>query len=555
MRKSLQAYFGLPDRGVGEGDSPGVDGARAWWSSVVLLLGVLTIPFVVAQVPPLTDYPNHLARCYVLAFGGSDPVLSRMFSAHWQIIPNIAIDLILPALMHIFSPFVAGRIVLAFCVIAPTSGAIALSRALFGRRSFWQLTAGFAAFNVLFLMGFMNFCLAIGVAMWGAAGWIHFRERSTWTAVAIGTVVGISAFFFHIMGLFFYGLLVGCYEVFAILDGGLQTAHQRWHALKRVLIAAVPLIAPFLLYLQSPLGRVAGGVEWTSYRRKFYSLFIPFLGYSLPLDFLVVAPVLGFLGYCLWKKKAWISRPIALCCCLLLLLYAVLPQTVKGGFWVDSRMPAMLGFVLFAGFLPRGFSARQQAMVASLFAVLFVTKVGFITQVWHSAQRDVRSVREVISHVDPASMVLVADVPRVDNPAWFDAMPRSRNISLLNPTYWHLAAFVTLDRRAFWPTVFAIDAQQPIRVLDPYRANMGSGAVPPNYEFLAARNLPADEMRLFPFIANWSNRFDYLLVLNAEGARDLNQFLPDKLELVDRRGLAALFRIKRSRSDLRASIR
>ena len=106
-------------------------------------------------------------------------------------------------------------------------------------------------------------------------------------------------------------------------------------------------------------------------------------------------------------------------------------------------------------------------------------------------------------------------------------------------------------RRARTPST---DAQQPIRVLDPYRANLGSGAVPPNYEFLAAHNLPADEMTRFPFIANWNDRFDYLLILNAEGARDLNQFLPDKLELVDRRGLAALFRIKRLKSNLQASI-
>jgi hypothetical protein len=112
-----------------------------------------------------------------------------------------------------------------------------------------------------------------------------------------------------------------------------------------------------------------------------------------------------------------------------------------------------------------------------------------------------------------------------------------------------------LDRRAFWPTIFAIDAQQPIRVLEPYRANMGAGAVPPNYQFLAAPNLPADEMRHFPFIANWSDRFDYLLVLNAEGAGDLNHFLPDKLELVDHQGLAALFRIKHWKSDLRAAAR
>ncbi len=536
-----------------EDKESGVPSPRAWWTSVALLLGALTIPVFAAQVPPLTDYPNHLARCYVLAFGNTDPILSRMFSAHWQIIPNIAIDLLLPALMHVFSPFTAGRIVLAVCLLLPTSGTIALSCALFRRRSFWQLTAGFAAFNVLFLMGFMNFTLSIGVALWAAAAWIHFRERDPWLAVAIGTLVATPTFFFHIMGLFFYALLVACYEVFAIGDHGIRTSAERVNALKRIGMAAIPLIIPFILYLNSPLENAGGAVEWTSLRRKAYSLLIPFLGYSLAIDLLVIAPIVGFLIYCLYSKKAWISRPLALCFCVLLINYAILPQTIKGGFWVDSRMMAMLGFVIFAGFVPRGLTARQEAVLASVIAVLFLVKVGFIADVWRSSQRDVNSVREVVSQVEPGSMVLEADVTKDENPAWFAAMPLGRNISLLNPTYWHLGAFVLLDRHAFWPTIFAIDSQQPIRVLDPYRESMGGGSAPPDYHFLDARQLPTEEKQRFPFIANWTNHFDYLLVLNAEGARDLDRFLPDKLELVNRKGVAALFRVRQSGAGLRAS--
>src|SRR6202047_3269412 len=112
-------------------DMVAVDRPLVWWTSLALMFAALSVPVLAAPVPPLTDYPNHLARCYVLAFGGSDPVLRQMFSAHWQIIPNIAVDLILPRLMHVFAPLLAGRIMLAFCLLAPTTGAIALSRAYF----------------------------------------------------------------------------------------------------------------------------------------------------------------------------------------------------------------------------------------------------------------------------------------------------------------------------------------------------------------------------------------------------------------------------------------
>ena len=348
-----------------EDKESGVPSPRAWWTSVALLLGALTIPVFAAQVPPLTDYPNHLARCYVLAFGNTDPILSRMFSHTGKLF------LILPSTCcyRRCDPSVSHsrrRVCGDLSFALPTSGTIAFSCALFRRRSFWQLTAGFAAFNVLFLMGFMNFTLSIGVALWAAAAWIHFRERDPWLAVAIGTLVATPTFFFHIMGLFFYALLVACYEVFAIGDHGIRTSAERVNALKRIGMAAIPLIIPFILYLNSPLENAGGAVEWTSLRRKAYSLPIPFLGYSLAIDLLVIAPIVGFLIYCLYSKKAWISRPLALCFCVLLINYAILPQTIKGGFWVDSRMMAMLGFVIFAGFVPRGLTARQEAVLASV---------------------------------------------------------------------------------------------------------------------------------------------------------------------------------------------
>ena len=89
----MQRVPGVPvEESVEEAAIPAVDRPVVWWIAMVLLFAALAVPLLVAQVPPLTDYPNHLARCYVLAFADSDPVLGRMFSTHWQIIPNIAID-------------------------------------------------------------------------------------------------------------------------------------------------------------------------------------------------------------------------------------------------------------------------------------------------------------------------------------------------------------------------------------------------------------------------------------------------------------------------------
>jgi hypothetical protein len=536
--------FGATRISVDEGhDNAWVNRAAVWWISVAALLAGLQIPVLLAQVPPVTDYPNHLARCYALAFLNQDPVLGRMFSAHWQIIPNIAIDVMLPGLMHLFSPLTVGRMMLGLCLLVPTSGAIALSCAVFRERSFWQLSTGFIAFQVMFLMGFMNFCFAIGVALWGAAAWVYLRERKAWLAVSIGVVLAVLAFFSHLMGFFFYALLVGCFELFAIADAGVGTAAQRVNAAKRIVIASVPLILPVILYLRSPLEKVAGPIATGSRLRKLYGLLIPFLGYSLKLDLLVVAPAFVLFVYCLVAKKAWLSRPAVLCAGILAVAYVALHDEMKGGWWVDKRMVVMLAYAAVAGFLPRGLSGRQQNIAAAILALMLSAKIALISVAWERSQEDVRNVRQVIANVEPGSRVLDVDVKKADNPEWFATMPLGREISLMSPTYWHLPGFVLLDRRAFWPTIFAIDAQQPIRVKPPYRDILGVGSGPPDYKWLEADNRPANALENYPFLQNWQQRFDYVLLLNAEGAGDLSQYEPGKLQLLKRQGIAALLRV------------
>jgi hypothetical protein len=69
-------------------------GDRAWWLALTTLCLVLLAPLLIVDVPPLLDYPNHLARAFVLASLPADPILARFYAAHWSIIPNLGLDII-----------------------------------------------------------------------------------------------------------------------------------------------------------------------------------------------------------------------------------------------------------------------------------------------------------------------------------------------------------------------------------------------------------------------------------------------------------------------------
>jgi hypothetical protein len=519
--------------------------ASTWWTSLVLMLTALLAPVIVTPVPPLTDYPNHLARCYLLAFGQSDAVLSQMFSAHWQIIPNIAVDLVLPAMMRVFPPLMAGRVMLAFCLLLPTSGAVALSYAYFRRRSFWQLAAGFAAFNALFLMGFMNFELAIGFAMWGAAAWIYNREKAPVATVTSAVVIGVVVFFFHLFGFCFYALLLGSYELSILVGGDFRHFPSARYALKRCGLLTIALLIPIFLYLKSPLERVEESARWPHLAQKVANFFGSFLQYSSVFDILTIVPLIAFVVYCIMHRRARVSSAALMCAVVLFAIYIVMPRGMKGTFFLDIRLPVMLGFMLFAGFMPTNLSSRQRSAAVLVFATLFVARIAFVTDVWVRSQRDVEDLRHVIEAVPEGSRVLAADVVCSDNPAWCASMPISRRLPELTPTYWHLASFVLLDRHAFWPNIFAEDAKQPVRIEGAYRELQAVDSPPVNYLELASTSIPPSELKRFPFLPQWSKQFDYVLVLNAEGAGDLEHFLPDKLQLIDRQGIAALFAVRK----------
>ena len=144
----------------------------------VVMLTVASIPIATHQLPPLSDYVNHLARTHVIDAIGTDPDLGRYYAVDWQIIPNLMIDIIVPVLHRFMSVYLAGQIftIAAFVLIA--SGTLVFSRALNGRWSLLPLIALPLLYNGVLLVGVMNYVFGIGLALWALAAWVTLRDRA-----------------------------------------------------------------------------------------------------------------------------------------------------------------------------------------------------------------------------------------------------------------------------------------------------------------------------------------------------------------------------------------
>ena len=515
----------------------------AWWACFAAALAVLLAPLAIAEVPPLTDYPNHLARAYVLAFGQEDAHLSQFYGQRWAVIPNLAVDLLLPALLKVMPVHLAGRAVLGLILLLNYAAIIVYSRVAFGRRSYWPLAAALMAYNALFLMGFMNFLIGQGFALLAAAAWAAHRDRHPVLTVAGTALAATGVFFCHIFGLVFLAILVGSRE--------LTTVCQRWRqeerpvrlAASRGAAAGAVFLPSAALYLRAPLSETGGEVLWLTVYWKVKNLTEPFMNYHGIPDKLTTAAVLGFLAACLWRRALRVHAASAVAVAACLLLYGAAPYAMKEGAYVDSRFPIMIGALLFAGFLP-ALSRRAGSVVALAVAALFLARMAMLAAAWWGHDREIADIRETMAPVEPGSRVLVATVDPQVNPAYWAGRGRRSVVADFSRTDLHLGALLTIERHAFWPHLFTLASQQPLVVLPPFDKLSAPGAVAPDYHLLDPDADPARYGRRSPHLAGWTAKFDYVLLLNAGGADGMSAFLADRLEPLTGNRTAALYRVR-----------
>jgi hypothetical protein len=528
----------------------------SFWLVFAIAACVLVAPLFTIDVPPIVDYPNHLARLYITAHGSSDPWLSHMYKQQWAIIPNLGIDLLVPWTLSFLPLYLAGRIMLALTLLLPVIGTIAYHRALFGGSSFWPLSSFIVAYNLVFLLGFHNLLLSYGIALLSAVIFYKTMRGNAIINTVITAACAIVTFFTHIVGLALLIAIISVHKIFYIVESWPNSRRVGRAAFVQGCGFGIIVLGPLGLYLASPLAAAPIGNSWIGGIDKLKFLLAPVLNYCPALDLMTMGSLIVVFIVCMTFGRITISRQVCVLAVALFIAYPYLPFETKTTTFVDVRFVAFLGFLVFCLFTPRELPRTIIMTVSILLISLFLLRMGVVARVWYDQRQDLADLRHAIKPIEPGSRVLVVTVsgPGADkfmaggDPALQPEAPKGRFLSIIGtPTYWYIAALVTIERHAFWPLLFSSNNKQPLEVLPPYQEISVSNGSLPLYQGLALDDIPTRELKDFPYVANWRSRFDYVLVLNAGVAGDLRNFLPDRLEYLDQTGFAALFRIKKKR--------
>jgi hypothetical protein len=440
------------------------DVSAAWWFTLAALCFVLLAPLSLTDVPPLLDYPNHLARLFILANSG-DPTLSRFWQPHWAIIPNLALDLAVPPLMHILPVHMVGRMVLGVLIVLPVLGAAAYHRALTGRLSFWPLGSTLFVYNAEFLRGFLNFIASVGIALLLGAVWMAWRESRAVRTILISAAGAVALFFCHLVGLVFFAILIGGHELAALRDAGFRAGAL----LKRAIAAAAVFVIPLMLYASSGLRHTDSHAAFRDIGGKAHIALTPVINYVWPLDLMSAALCVAVPLWCLSMRWCRVPLQAAVTCIALLALFAALPFAFKGTFDLDTRFIVMAAFTIPGAMVPIAPPPRALRAIASAFLLLFAVRMAVVMVAWGHWSHELAAFREVTAQVQPGDAVMTVAVHPGNRSNSFFTGATPRRLSDNTPVDGHLPALLVIEHHAWWPFLFDDPSQQPIESREPYR--------------------------------------------------------------------------------------
>jgi len=423
------------------------------------LLSILALtPVAIVTLPPILDYPNHMARMHILAALPSTAELARYYAIHWTVAPNLALDATVPWLVGIASVEDAMRLSLAFILLGLAGGCLALHRVAFGRWSLWPLTGFLLLYNRMLLWGFLNYLAGLALALWAVAAWLALERRSAALRVIVGMVMATTIYLAHLAAF-------GCYALAIIVLSLTPFEPDRSPApkLRRAFFTLITLIPAAALFLMSPTVGAPTAVDYGNPLRKFDLPVSLFDNYNRIFDgatfaVLLIAAIIGLIrgSIVLHPRMRW-------CLIALLMAFVLLPSRLLSASGIDHRLPIAIGFIFIATTDWTGLDPRRMRIVGGMLIGLLLIRMTVIGAVWLRADQEYALLRPGLDRIMTGDAVAIAAPAR---------SVQAGGIPLL-----HFPTLAVIDRNAFVPTVFADPLQQPVRLTE-LGARLGAEVVP-----------------------------------------------------------------------------
>lgn len=474
----------------------------------LLLLGLLLMVMMFPVGLP-RDYPNHLARTHIEAFIWSDPGLQRHYALSFSIIPDLAMDMVIPWLAHLIGTWKAGAVTIWLALALPPAAGLILAK-LFHHRVTWLSLAGFLmVFNVSVEWGFVNYVLASGISLLGFGLWTQLRPG--WRRTLIFAPFGLFLSLNHALAFLFFGFLALVWELAAFSGRERGTTPV---FLQRLVAFDLPAMLPAMaLILAATLGAAdlpRGTADFFSLSQKVHALPASFSFFNVGLGLVIFWAVAGLAFLGVRRGYLVIERKLGIVLLAALALNILMPTSVLGIWGLHLRFWAPMVILFFASATISATAPASVLRGAGL-VLAVLTSLTMMNGAWQMARFNMQaqSVRDLIGEMPEGARVLTA----------FDDGPLLDFAFII-----HADGIAVIEKAAYVPGLFTNTS--PVDV------------APENVDLHMPQSLPLTSKRLAEtasmpveastngywspgFARGWPGRWDYVLYFRGEAGQRL----------------------------------
>lgn len=443
------------DRSYAGNDRPGTVTGSGWWDRrwiVLVALIAIAIPLAIPALPPLLDLPGHMASYRVALDLAHSPDLQRYYAFDWRIIGNLGVDYLMMPIGRLFGVEPGVKIVAIGIAVSTGLAFFLVAHAAHARTPPTVFAAMPFAYNYYFMFGFVNYCLAVAIALLAVALWLRWPSgRYPGRRAVVFASLAIVVWFAHAVGWVLLCAMAGAIE----LQRRVATREPVGRLLLGTALCCLPLLAALPLNMLSPH---AGGTAFTGFFRVSnmlkWTLSIlrdRWLWFDL-MSVTVVAILIGLAafrraGLSMEPKLGWPALALAV-------LFVLSPDAISGSTFVAARIvPYAVALAILTIRVDRASPARQAIWATACLAFMIV-RLGANTTSLLLYDHDYRRQLDALHHVAKGSRV-----------AAFSPVLCEHGISYwFNPRTYHLSGMAVVRDEAFTNSTWSIPGLQLLRV-------------------------------------------------------------------------------------------
>ncbi|WP_159869977.1 hypothetical protein [Novosphingobium sp. 9U] len=431
--------------------------------AAVLLILATALPMLLLRTPPMIDVLGHVGR-YALQTGLADhPWWQTFYSFRWQVIGNLGADLLVELLYPALGLMGAVRLIVVLVPLLSATAILLLSHKFHGRITPFAVLALTLIYGLPFTWGFLNFSLAMALALLAFWLWVCLeRSEHTVARTLLLVPLGLAVWTCHTFGWAFLGIL--CTAASLVRTGRAKRPVQ---ALLATFVECLPLLAPLipmLLWRGGASQTDTGG--WFDIAQKAGWIAEILRLDSSPID-IVSAGVLALAIYAGLRGRYTRIEPVpGLAAAIAGAAFVLMPRQIFGSVFADMRLVPYAAMMALLAIRPAP-RLRHAAMIAAL--SFLALRLALTAHVYREREAMVEAQMEALSVIpEHARIAMLVSLPCPSQWAvpWYShlgslALTRKEVFvndqwanSSMNPLTVHFPAageFATDDRQLFYP--------------------------------------------------------------------------------------------------------